>query len=155
MAAVLLWGTVSCDKQRASKQIKSQEETLNHEDDGDLLTLIVPLISTWKNCKENPTSSPVRLLWPPDGMSRAEQPLDLTWKPVSRNVQYQIQVAGDARFSSPTIDVTTEKTGLYLKGTGGPLFWRVRVKTEGAEGPWSEVRSFSFGPPKARPGEEK
>ncbi|MBI4773118.1 MAG: hypothetical protein HY788_02870 [Deltaproteobacteria bacterium] len=143
IAIVLIWGIVSCDKKREPEETKTEQKTLGSE---DLTTLIIPLIPAWKKATEHFTPSQVQLLWPPDGLTGAVQPLDLTWNPVSRSVAYQVQVAGEAGFAAPTIDLSTEKTVLYLKGSGGPLFWRVRAEGKGTEGPWSEVRSFSFGP---------
>ena len=149
-AISLVW-ILSCDVDRepvgpAPDEIKTEKEVLQSKDSEDFLPLIVFLASMRVKAAEKYVPAQVQLLWPPEGMAQAVQPLDLTWKRVSRSVGYRVQVAGEASFADPTIDVVTEKTVLYLKGAGGPLFWRVRAKAKVKEGPWSEVRSFSFGP---------
>ena len=141
--AIGLICVLSCDVHREPEEIKTEKKPLENS---ELLLEIVPLLAACLKSSRTYIPHQVDLLWPPEGQTKVVQPLDLTWKPVPRAVGYQIQVAGEVSLADPTIDVVTEKTALYLKGSGGPLFWRVRAKAEGGEGPWSEVRSFKFGP---------
>ncbi len=106
--------------------------------------------SVWRRSISDmtPPAAPELVLLPDGTLEASVSPI-LTWTHVDRAVSYHLQIAADTTFSSPFIDTfvageadTTDSTNAELQ-SNNLYYWRVgAIDTDGAAGPWSDVRSF-------------
>ncbi len=87
-------------------------------------------------------------LKPEDGVTVAWTPV-LQWDRVEGVGRYRVQVDDEANFSTPQIDVEVDETAYIPPETmvdrlqDGTYYWRVAIVRENAQGPWSEVHTFT------------
>ncbi len=72
----------------------------------------------------------------------------VAWDAVARGVSYTLQEDDHPDFPSPTTVYQGASTSYYLYGKAeGTYYYRVRASNEWGDGPWSEVKSVTVGPP--------
>ncbi len=86
---------------------------------------------------------PPWLLSPGDGTASHASPL-LVWSRSPDAARYGVQVATNARFAEPVLDVAVSDTTLQTSlASDGDYFWRVRsIGEDGVAGVWSETWRF-------------
>lgn len=68
----------------------------------------------------------------------------LRWQSVPGAAGYELQVATDAAFTPPVLEVRAELAGHRLAPSEVARYWRVRaVDAEGRPGPWSTVKTIA------------
>ncbi len=92
------------------------------------------------------TAAPA-LLSPADGAGPFEEEVTLTWEAVDLAESYDLEVSASASFEDPLIEVnqlSTSWTGIPQAYPDTAIYWRVRGRSRGGAGPYSEVRSFDY-----------
>ncbi|MEO6096209.1 MAG: fibronectin type III domain-containing protein [Fibrobacteria bacterium] len=75
----------------------------------------------------------------------------LKWRKLTQASGYQVQIATNAAFTTPVLDLTTTGDTTLTPGTNFEVsklhYWRVRARNVGGEGPWSAAWTFTTIPP--------
>jgi hypothetical protein len=83
------------------------------------------------------------LLSPLDSLRTTESVVTFQWRLVPDATHYELQVARDGLFDTPTLDCSTLGTSYAHAIDSGRVFcWRVRAKHGTQSGSWSRVRLF-------------
>lgn len=92
---------------------------------------------------------------PIDGAKRRGETVALAWAENTEAARYRIQIAADATFSRPLVDIDGVAGATLTPGThlaAGDYFWRARsIRADGDAGPWGDPQRFTLKPPPAEP----
>ncbi|MCH8494823.1 MAG: DUF1939 domain-containing protein [Balneolales bacterium] len=93
-----------------------------------------------------PDEAPVAIA-PTEGATGVTIPVDFSWTSVDEAANYQLQVSTTQFFFSFSAVEVTEETEISVSELpeNRRLFWRVRARNDGGNGPWSAISSFTTG----------
>ena len=105
----------------------------------------------WKGTVDARPLSP-RLLGPGEDEIIRESRAEFRWEQVEEATGYRLQIAADATFSKPYIDIETEALSHEIQGIRhGQSHWRVLARSGEETGPASPSRQLAFIEPAAPP----
>lgn len=84
-------------------------------------------------------------LQPRAGQHVSSEQIDFRWAKLPSAIHYHFQLADNADFDRPLIDLDQLVSNHHQAGQdlpAGPYFWRIAVSTPEGRGPWSSVQQF-------------